>query len=197
MSKGINKIIAFLDDAEKAEREEFVKNKKDREELTAKLETLEELQENAGSLEEYKLIAQEIRDTKDFLSYSTKKANEKKSLITTDERNNIIKEARGELNKLQADAAPEIQEKLLEIISLMDNYTEEAEQYESIIMRAMRLHDRPYCVGNVREACHIRDHGTDPAEWFKVFVYMYYQHRETAQRLTRNEQSKNKSFWSK
>lgn len=196
MSKEINNILQFLEAKETEERTGVQAARKEIADLTRKLEELEAMQAEPDNLEEYRARAQEIRDTQDYLTYIRNKQNkEKHGYISQEEKNRITKAAAAELAELQEDAAPEILEKLYEVIELMDKYTEQAAQYESIINRAVRLYSPKFAFGSIHRACEISDKCPDKLQWFSKFVYMYYSHHDTAERIKKNQAER--SVWRK
>lgn len=156
--------------------------------LTARIEELERMIEDSANLEEYKATALELKDCKqelNFISTMNKKSKDNKAL-TDEELKAIKKQIEEEIETIQAEAIPVIQEKFFELIELMDKYTEEIKPFDSVIYKAERLNN-PVAPKSKFQAVTIKKINPDKFGYWFNFCQMYYSIYPKAEKIKKGK----------
>lgn len=176
-------ITAAIEAKEQEYRSITSKSKNERREALAKIDALREAQKNPDSLEQYCDISGDIKNLENYLAVlDAKEKAANNGMLTAAEYKDMSNFLVCEIREKQEQAAPKIQKKLDEVIKLMDEYTEEVQEYEQLITRLRRLYT-PKFSRAAHFANEISDINPDKIGWFSRFVYMYYSHHDTAQKI--------------
>lgn len=143
-------ILSFIEAKEQEHRNALREVKEEKAKTAAKLAELEEIQAaGADNLEKYKETAQEIRDTREYLAFLT--AKEKAAgggmhnLLSDEEAREIGGIIRGDFERLQENAAPEIENALFVLVTALKNYAGEYDKLKALETRANNISARPVC----------------------------------------------------
>lgn len=170
-------IISFIEAKEQAHRNALQEVKAEKAETAAKLRELEEIQAaGADNLEKYKETAQEIRDTREYLAFITAKekaAGNRHNLLTDDEAREIGGIIRGDFERLQESAAPEIENALYTLVSALKDYVTEYDNLKAIEQRANNISARPVCAIYQND---INDKLTEPEGYNIAILGAFFKH---------------------
>ena len=178
MSK--SSIVKTLEEKEQERAALTRKNKEERAQIEQHIEELKKRLLDPQDFEDYRASSQELKDTEKYLDFLNRRSTALSTSVLSEEE---YKEMRdylfGEVKTIQEQAAPKIYAKLMELIDLMDIYTEDIKEYETVINQALRMHAQKF-PGSVHPAGEIVKINPDACGWFAKFVYMYYTHCDTA-----------------
>jgi len=186
MKKAIEDIVNLIEDRQTKKTETARKYKREHAELTARIAELEAAQKEAEDLEAYKAITAELKEQRACLSFL--ESNRQKyhgSVLTIDEKKAITSTIETEIDDIQSKYAPELIEKLADLIADMDAYTAEVKALEDLMTRANALYS-PNFAGCYLKAADIGKKNPDRVEWLQRFVYMYYSYADTARAIADN-----------
>ena len=142
-------ILSFIETKEQEHRNALREVKEEKAKTAAKLAELEEIQAaGADNLEKYKETAQEIRDTREYLAFITAKekaAGNPHNLLTDEEAREIGGIIRGDFERLQESAAPEIENALFVLVTALKNYAGEYDKLKALETRANNISARTVC----------------------------------------------------
>lgn len=184
MKKNIESIKQTLD-AKDAEYKKFVINGKTEIAKTeAKIKELEAKKEKPESLDDYKITSQELRDARDYLSYLHEKTKSTTgSMLSSSEYKEMEKEIISEITEIQAEAAPEIEQAVMQAVNLMTAYNERIMDLTGIMDHAKRLYTPTLVIGAKNYGEGLINQDKSRAKWLEQFVYMFYRYLNEAQRL--------------
>lgn len=187
MKKDLMETIGAQIDAKEQERDKIIREgKEQREELKSKIAALNEKLKHPESLEDYKVTAQDLRDTEQYLNYiTTASANASTCFLSDSDYRTIRAQVLEEIGKKQEQAAPEIQAKLFEVIDLMEAYVADISALDALINRAARLNN-PRGLNSVYSANKICDTNPDKYGYWHAFCAMFFNHYPEAMKIKRN-----------
>lgn len=153
---------------------------------------LSEALEAAEDAAEYQRIIQERKDNDDLIAFLKSKNSKFKPAITSEEYHDIVADAKKNIEQLQDDYAPQIIEKLIDLVELMDEYTAQARNAERVIDKASRLFNN--CSGSRHYTGEISQRHNDPFMWFSHFTQMYFGHASDIARVNAGVNKGTKMF---
>lgn len=171
-------ILSFIETKEQEHRNALREVKEEKAKTAAKLAELEEIQAaGADNLEKYKETAQEIRDTREYLAFLTAKEKTAGSgmhnLLTDEEAREIGGIIRGDFERLQENAAPEIENALYILVNALKDYVTEYDNLKAIEQRANRISARPVCAIYQND---INDKLTEPEGYNIAILGAFFKH---------------------
>ena len=209
-------IISFIETKEQEHRNALREVKEEKAKTAAKLAELEEIQAaGADNLEKYKETAQEVRDTREYLAFLTAKEKAAgggmNNLLSDEEAREIGGIIRGDFERLQENAAPEIENALFALVTALKNYAGEYDKLKALETRANRISARPVCAIYQNE---INNRFEDPEgfniamlqSFFKQYLYvkdlrraaeMRKRRLDAANKATEKETEPGGGFWEK
>ena len=195
MKKEIENIVNLIEDRQTRKTETARKYKREHAEISARIAELEAAQKAAEDLEAYKAITADLKEQREMLAFL--ESNRQKyhgSVLTLDEKKAITNTIETEIDDIQNKYAPELIEKLADLIADMDAYTAEIKVLEDLMTQTNLLYS-PNFPGCYRKASDIGSKNTDRVEWLQRFVYMYYSYADTARAIASNTTTR--AYWGK
>ncbi len=188
MNKNIENIAKALDAKEKERTEVLSNGRQELAELDNKINELNAKLTNPNSLDEYKAISQELRDAREYKTYLSTKINtaEKGKLLEEAEYKEIEGAIIEEVNAIQEEAAPELEEAVLKAVELMAQYNSRVLEVTRILSHAKRLYSPKFSIGTRNFGAEISRLNTGRANWLQKFVYMFYSYADEADRINNN-----------
>ena len=180
--ESVKKTLAAKD----AEYNEAIRaSRKDIAELEAKIAELEKKAARPESLEDYKITAQELRDSRNYLEYLRIKVQKYAGgrLLNDSEYKEIKKTLTAEMEQIQAKAAPEVEQAVLQAVEVLKAYCCEISELESLLTHAERQYTPNGAYSSKNWYAGISDYSTNRVRWIEKFVWMYINYADEAQRL--------------
>ena len=188
MNKNIENIAKALDAKEKERREVLSNGRQELAELDIKIKELNAKLASPNSLDEYKDISQALRDAREYKTYLTTKINaaEKGKLLEEAEYKEIKGAITEEVNAIQEEAAPELEQAILKAVELMAQYNNRVLEVTRILDHASHLYCPNSSIGTKNYGAEISRLNTGRANWLQKFVYMFYSYVNEADRINNN-----------
>ncbi len=189
MNENIENIAKALDAKEKERREALSNGRQELAELDYKIKELNAKLASPNNLDEYKDISQALRDAREYKTYLAAKINNAKKDKQLEEAE--YKEIKGaiieEVNAIQEETAPELEQAILKAVELMAQYNNRVLEVTRILDHANRLYSPNFSVGTRNYGEDISRLNTCRANWLQKFVYMFYSYANEANRITNND----------
>lgn len=196
MNKNIENIAKALDAKEKERREVLSNGRQELAELDIKIKELNAKLASPNNLDEYKDISQALRDAREYKTYLTTKINtaEKGKLLEEAEYKEIKGAIIEEVNAIQEETAPELEQAILKAVELMAQYNNRVLEVTRILDHAGRLYSPNGFISSRDYGGEISRLNTGRANWLQKFVYMFYSYADEADRINNNDTH---NVWSK
>lgn len=190
MKKAVDNIRARIE-AREASKEEKLSSFRNGIKLTeAKIEAITAELEEVDDPEKYKSLSDELKEEKlslNALQIGYKRSQADGSFLPKEDYKEILNGLQSELDSIQAEHAPKIDKKLSELIALMDEYADEADELQDLANRAHKLYSRG---GNpiILDIRALFTKSRSPLNWLQVFTLPYFEHRELIKQAKKNPQ---------
>ena len=182
MKKHFEEIIDRLNKAEANRNEKQTRLRREYASANEKAIAIDEALKTAEDPEEYKKLLREKSENTSFLEFlNARKPNGFKPAITKNEFRDITETCNSEIKALQDSYAPKIQKEIERLISLLDEYSNEAEELEAIKNKACCLYSNSSSALNITGD--IKDKDIDPLFYFYHICKAYFNHRQTINRM--------------
>ena len=182
MKKNIEEILNRLNNAEASRNEKQSRLRTEFASAKQKAIDIDEALKTAEDPDEYKKLLREKNENESFLEFLTaRKPNGFKPAISKNEYRDIIDTCNSEIKTLQEEYAPRVQKEIEKLTSLLDEYSKEAEELESIKSKASLLFNNSNSA--TYTANDLKDLDIDPLFYFYHICKAYFNHRATIKRL--------------
>lgn len=188
MNKNIENIAKALDAKEKERREALSNGRQELAELDYKIKELNAKLASPNNLDEFKEVSQALRDAREYKTYLETKINtaKKGKLLEEAEYKKIQGAILKEVNAIQEETAPELEQAILKAVELMAQYNNRVLEVTRILDHANHLYSPNYSVGTRNYGEDISRLNTGRANWLQKFVYMFYSYVNEADRINNN-----------
>ena len=145
MKRNISNIESMIEEREAKKNSKFSSIINEKKNLESTLEALEVKLDETDDPTEYNRISDEIQNKKTALVLLKRSLERSQGIgyfINEEEYKNTLKELRNELAALQSEHSPKIKKKILELIELLDDYSDEADYLQELADRTTSLYSR-------------------------------------------------------
>lgn len=184
MKTNIDKITARLDELSTVKRQKVEKWEIEYKKAIKKADTIEDELKATEDIDEYKKLIAEKKENADFLDYlNNNKKNLNTPAISEAENRSIMKELQTGIEDLQGEYIPKIEKEIEKVVTLLDEYYQEADKLETLRDDCMKLYNGRPC--STYLASGIVDKATDPLCYSNHLIHAYNQHRANVGRIAR------------